>query len=206
MDKISLYVLDTRKYSFGELLALTKLDESEISFLERYHVLDVKKEKLVSYYFKKKYVGDYSLSESGKPISNNVFFNISDSKGMVVLAISKNREVGVDVEILMPKDQDLVKYVCSEEEYQFVKNEIDFVSVWTSKESIVKCLGTGIKSNIKGIPALPLNGKKIYEGQAFYSMSFRYGDSIISLTLKGEEEFDYTLISEDTKHEQESRT
>ena len=99
MDKISLYVLDTRKYSFGELLALTKLDESEISFLERYHVLDVKKEKLVSYYFKKKYVGDYSLNERGKPISNNVFFNISDSKGMVVLAISKNREVGVDVEI-----------------------------------------------------------------------------------------------------------
>ncbi len=206
MDKISLYVLDTRKYSFGELLALTKLDEGEISFLERYHVLDVKKEKLVSYYFKKKYVGDYFLNERGKPISNNVFFNISDSKGMVVLAISNNREVGVDVEILTPKDQSLVKYVCSEEEYKFVENEIDFVSVWTSKESIVKCLGTGIKSNIKGIPALPLVGKKTYEGLVFYSTSFRYGDSIISLTLKGEEEFDYTLISEDTKYKQESCT
>lgn len=198
-NKVILHILDTRKYTYNDLLSLTMLNEEELSLFDKYHVLSVKKEKLVSYYFKKKYVGDYFLNEFGKPLSNNIYFNISDSKGIVVIALSKENDVGVDIEILKPKDEDLVKYVCNDEEYKYVKNEVDFLSIWTNKESLVKCVGTGIKNNIKSIPSLPINGKKEYNENIYYSKSVKYNDSIISITLKGENEFDYELIVEDNK-------
>ena len=200
MDKISVYVLDTRKFSFGELLAFTNISESEASQFEKYKVLEVKKEKLISYYFKKKYVGETFLNEDGKPLSKDIYFNISGSKGVLVIALNKDHDVGVDIEVLRPQDKDLIKYVCSDEEFAFVKNEVDFTSIWTNKESLVKCLGIGIKNNIKGIPALPINGKKSYQGEIFYSRSIKFGESIISLTLKSDKEFDYDLIVEDVKH------
>ena len=75
-NKVILHILDTRKYTYNDLLSLTMLNEEELSLFDKYHVLSVKKEKLVSYYFKKKYVGDYFLNEFGKPLSNNIYFNI----------------------------------------------------------------------------------------------------------------------------------
>ena len=191
MDKVKLIVFDTRKHTYNELLLTLNISEEEAKALKKYRALDTRKEKLVSLYFKKKYVGEYSYNEYDKPISPNAFFNISHSKGVVVLALNKEVELGVDIEILRAKDDDLIKYICSEEEYKFVKNEIDFLSVWTNKESLVKCLGTGIKKNVKTIPALPLCGKKEYDGQSFYSKIIRHNDAIISLTVKGNEDFDF---------------
>ena len=201
MDKISIYVLDTRKYTYNDLLTFTKLNDEDVMFLSKFRVLEVKKEKLISYYFKKKYVGEFHLNEYGKPMSDNVYFNISHSKGVVVIAVSQNHEVGVDIELLQPKDKELVKYVCNDEEYRFVKNEVDFISIWTNKESIVKCVGTGIKNKIKDIPSLPLNGKKEYNDETFYSKIIKHGGAIISITIKDDEDFEYILKTEDMKNE-----
>ena len=201
MDKILVYVLDTRKTSFHELLDYVNLEGEDLSFLDKYKVLEVKKEKLVSYYFRKKYVGEVFNNEYGKPLSKNIYFNISHSKGVIVIALSMDYDVGVDVEVVRPNDDDLVKYTCNEEEYRFVKNEFDFLSIWTNKESLVKCLGTGIKNKIKEIPGLPLNGKKEYGEDIYYSRVSRINDAILSITIKNDKEFDYQIIMEDVHHE-----
>ena len=201
MDKINLYVLDTRKFAFSELLSLTKIDDADIAFLSKYKVLDVKKEKLISYYFRKKYVGDYFYNEYGKPLSNNIYFNISNSKGVVVLATSKKHDIGVDVEILRRRDEELIKFVTTDEEYAYINNEIDFLSIWTSKESLVKCIGTGIRTPLKEIPALPINGNIEYNEQTLYRKTFKHNDYIISITINCDKEFEYNLILEDFKDE-----
>ena len=180
---------------------MSKIDEADIMFLSKYRVIDVKKEKLISYYFKKKYIGDYYHNEFGKPLSKNINFNISNSKGVVVLATSKEHDIGIDVEILRPKDEDLVKYATNDEEYSYIKNEVDFLSIWTSKEALVKCIGTGIRSKLKEIPALPLNGKKEYNGVTYYRKTFRHNDFIISITINSDKEFEYNLIMEDFKND-----
>ncbi len=201
MDKINLYVVDTRKHTFSELLSYTKISDEDLKTLDKFRVLEVKKEKLASLYFKRKYVGEFSINEDGKPVSKNLFFNISHSKGVVVIAISKEHEIGVDIEVIKSKDEDLVKYVSSEEEYKFIKTEFDFLSIWTNKESLVKCLGTGIKSDIKSIPALPLNGKKEFKGETYFSKITKVNDSIISITIKDKNDFDFDLVMEEVHYD-----
>ena len=180
----------------SELLDIAKLSDEDLKGLEKYKAVEVKKEKIVSLYFKNKYVGESTINEYGKPQSDKCFFNISHSKGVVVLAVSQKYDIGVDIEVIRNKDEDLVKYISSEEEYKFIKNEIDFFSVWTNKESLVKCLGTGIRSQVKTIPALPLNGKKEFSSQSFFSKVIKNNDYIISVTINGDKEFNLNLSME----------
>lgn len=196
MEKVRLHLFDTRRNTYSELVSLTNLSDDDLKSLEKYRSIDVKKEKLVSLYIKKKYIGEFSVNEFGKPVSNKIHFNLSHCSGVVVIGISENREIGVDVEVVKSVDQDLVKYVSNDEEYQYIKNEYDFISIWTNKESLVKCLGTGIKNKIKLIPGLPLNGSKEFEGKKYYSRIIKNNDAIISVTLDNEKEFDVELLNE----------
>ena len=193
MDKVNVYILDTRKCTLNELLSFANLSVEDEKSLDKFKIIDVKKEHVASIYFKNKYIGETYLNEYGKPLSKNVFFNISHSKGVVVLGVCKTRDIGVDVEVIRSKDEELVKYICNEEEYEFIKNEIDFFTVWTNKESLVKCLGTGIRNKIKTIPSLPVNGPKAFSNEEFYSKVIKNGNHVISLTLKGDKDFEYEL-------------
>ena len=199
MKKISVHILDTRNYSFDELLNFTKISKDEISFLNDYHSLDTKKEKLISYYFKKKYVGEWFLDKNGKPLSNNIHFNISDSKGVVAIALSRDNEVGIDIEVPRPVSSDLINHVCSEEEIASIKNNTDFFIIWTNKEALVKCLGTGIENNLKLIPALQFSGKKTFRDEAFYSKTICNQEFVMSITLQSNEDFNYELIIDNVK-------
>ena len=58
MDKVALYVLDTRKSTLTELLELSHLSDVELQSLEKYKAIEVKKEKIVSLYFRNKYIGE----------------------------------------------------------------------------------------------------------------------------------------------------
>ena len=42
---------------------------------------------LVSAYFKRKYVGEWTATESGKPVSKNVFFSVSHTDGAALLVL-----------------------------------------------------------------------------------------------------------------------
>lgn len=93
---------------------------------------------------------DICLNEHGKPYlkEGGVYFNLSHSGAIAVCAVS-SAEVGVDVQLVKPLSDKLVKRVCTAEEYAFVMQESDgaeqrFCRLWAVKESVIKCLGKGL--------------------------------------------------------------
>ena len=67
---------------------------------------------------------------------------------------------------------------------------MDFIEVWTSKESLMKCSGLGLDMNMKVIPSFPFEGKKTYEGVNYFSKMVKKEDYVICVTLQGEENFE----------------
>lgn len=96
-----------------------------------------------------------SLSETGKPIlPNRVHFNLSHSGDLVVLAVSREREVGVDLERRreLPRVDALIERWLTMDEREDVGRRIAngaglpdaFLRVWSFKEARLKALGVGI--------------------------------------------------------------
>lgn len=174
------------------------------SFLTNADVIDVKKmkaemnrkEKIVSSYFKNKYIGNYYLNNKGKPLSDNCYFNISHSHGLVVFVKSDYSPVGVDVEKIEFVGLKLRRYVSSENEYETIQSDEDFFRLWTNKESLVKALGTGIVSPMRDIPGLPINGVRNISNQSFYSKTLKWEDFIITITLQTNEPFEVEVVEE----------
>lgn len=77
---------------------------------------------------------ELAVGEHGKPrlADERLHFNLSHSGAMGLVAVCRDREVGVDVERLRPK------------------REAAFYRRWASHEARVKCLGTGL-----GVPLPP---------------------------------------------------
>ena len=171
-------------------------EEDKINDLKYKKIID-QKQHIISSYLKRKYVKDYFLDEHKKPKSDNIFFNVSHSENLVGIAIA-NIEVGLDIEFKNKERKDkFINYTCSDDEIKFIKDESDFYKLWTSKESLLKCLGIGIVNNIKEVKALPLNGIKRYRDECFYSHYIDYFDYSISITIKVDKNFKFELIEED---------
>ena len=99
----------------------------------------------------------YEYGKYGKPILANYpgwFFNISHCKDAVVCVLAA-REVGVDVESLTSPDMELMQSVLHDTEIAGVLRSPEpdraFTRLWTRKESLLKCLGTGISDHLKYI-------------------------------------------------------
>jgi len=102
-----------------------------------------------------------ATGRNGKPClpwqERAVHFNISHARALVLCALARDRQVGVDVEW---RDRelswrDLAAYTCSDREQAILSSlagpaQVDtFVTWWTLKEAYVKALGAGLE--------LPLN-------------------------------------------------
>lgn len=106
----------------------------------------------------------------GKPFLEDCFlsFNVSHSGQWVIIALSNEFEIGIDIEQVNKKhfDKDLFQYF-SEQEYQYLnrlkgeKQFHSFFEVWTAKESFVKCLGIGLNKGLDYF-TVPLNKKQKY--------------------------------------------
>ena len=197
MNKVNLYFVDVRNLKEPNLdsFNLTKEQKQIVNNLK---IETAKIEKAVSFLLKRKFIGEYSLNEFGKPISRDKEFNVSHSKCYVAIAIS-DKPVGLDIEYLRPHKEALKKMITSEKEEQAIESIEDFFKVWTSKESLVKCVGTGFKEDLKSIPALPFNGIKKYKGKTYYSKSFKEDDLIVSITLQDNAEFEVVKKKLDIK-------
>ena len=95
---------------------------------------------------------DIIYNEYNKPLLKkyNVFFNISYSDNIAVLAISKNK-VGIDIEKIKSYNEDIVNRIYSISEKKLLENSKNkdylFTKLWTYKEAYVKYLETGIDKN-----------------------------------------------------------
>ena len=198
MIDISLYIIDTRNKKIDEDELHRFLSNEDISLLSKYKNEQIRLEKIVSLYLKRKYIGEYYLSKDDKPLSNDKYFNISHSCGVIALAISKDYPLGIDIEVIRDYKDDLAKYISNEEEYKYIVDNKSFFEIWTSKESLVKCLGSGLSTNIKEIPALPLNDIKQYKGKTYSNKSLIYNDVMINVTLQIDKIFKITKYIETT--------
>lgn len=195
MNKLTLLYVDTNIISLENLLSSSFLFDEDIKELSRFKLEETKKEKAVSLILKNKYVGEYSINEYGKPISESCYFNISHSKGFVVF-IKDTVPIGVDLEKIRPVEEDLKSYISSEEEKEYITSDKAFYEIWTNKESLTKCLGTGIKEKIKDIPSIPINGSKTYKNKIYRSKTVIYKDTVISVTRENELQFEIEIQEE----------
>ena len=196
MDVVTLYLVDARDKTLEGSEVFHYVNRQELKSLSKYRVDAVRKEKILSLYLKKKYIGHYTLDEHEKPLCEDKYFNVSHSHGVIVLAISNNAPVGVDVEIIKKSEDDLRKYVSSEEEYKYIKEDKNFFEIWTSKESLLKCVGTGINQSLNSVPAFPLEGIKEFDKEFYFSKMKYINDYVISVTLKGKDDFEIKIIEE----------
>lgn len=101
---------------------------------------------------------ELQLSEFGKPAlsgsaaQTGITFNISHSGAYAVIAVARNRAVGVDIE--QAKQQrdlmDIARHCFAKDEYMAIR-ELDtplrtaaFYSCWSRKESFIKATGKGL--------------------------------------------------------------
>lgn len=188
--KIDLFIFNSNKFKEEEIINRFQLRDDEILPFKKIVNEEVRKEKIVSYYLKKKLVGKYHIGEKGKPLSENCYFNVSHSRGYVLLAKCECCPIGLDVELIRPVDDLLKQYVCNPEEYKYAKDYQKFYEIWTVKESIVKCTGEGIDIHPNKIPALPTNGKRIFLYDSFNTKTCKYENLMIAVTIKGNADFE----------------
>ena len=197
MLKVALHIFDSRKFTVSEIVDLLQLNEEEIKPFEKFKADEVRKEKIVSYFYKKVFAPDYQINENGKPISNNLFFNISHSKGLVVFTSNNKFDIGVDVEQIRPVEENLKQYISSENELTYMENDEKFFEIWTSKESLVKCVGQGIKGQPRNIKALPVNGIKVVDNKTYNSKLLKWNNFVISVTLNDKNDYQINLSEDD---------
>ena len=101
--------------------------------------------------------GTYGKPFLHYPTSHPLHFNVAHSQQVAVYAVSRDFEVGIDLE----GDRDRADYrmlaerICSPEEFTRFqqlpqnKHKAAFLSCWTSKEAFVKAEGTGLGFPLK---------------------------------------------------------
>ncbi len=115
-------------------------------------------------------------NKNGKPYlkDNNLYFNISHKKKVIVIAFSYN-EIGIDIEYI-DRDKNIKKTLLNS---FFSKNEIEYIDnnkekffeVFTKKESYIKMLGKRV-AEIKYIDIFDLDCN---------FNTFRYKDFVITV-------------------------
>ncbi len=109
----------------------------------------------------------------GKPFLAEPFaasglrFNLSHSGGLVVLAVSRSRELGVDIERLRPQtdvDQTLRRYFSRRERSAILgcprpERERLFYTGWTRKEAYLKASGQGLSFSPERVEVSVLPGE-----------------------------------------------
>ena len=196
---VKLYIYDLKALNDNSFSSIPYVKDEDIIAAKRFKFAEDQKQHIISSYFKRKYAPDYFFNQYNKPISDMTHINVSHSHNLVICGICDNCDIGVDIEIIKKSEERLRKYVTTDDEYELIRSDEDFFRIWTSKESLVKCYGSGLINNIKEIPGTPLNGKKTYNEETYYSKNIKYNDFIISVTIKSNDNFELEMIEEEIK-------
>ncbi len=136
---------------------------------------------------------DFELKKHplGKPFiladGKQICVSLSHSKEFVFCAISPTTDIGLDTEWTERKvDPKIVKRILGEQEWNVFSDE-DPVLLWTIKEAAVKCLGTGLRTNLKELQ-IKKNSEnrfsvKINNEKTFQICSFRKLNHQISIAF-----------------------
>ena len=99
----------------------------------------------------------FEYSEHGKPSivgHPEIHFNLSHCRSVAACVVS-SRPVGIDVEDVREFKDSLARYVLNDEEYAMVSASsqpaLEFIRLWTMKESYLKLTGDGITRDLKTV-------------------------------------------------------
>ena len=178
-----------------------KIDESLFSFedkkkLEQYTNEKTRREKTLSLYVKRKYVGEYHVGESGKPLADDKYFNISHKDKYLAFVLDEV-PIGIDIEHIKPINERLIAFIANDQEKLYIKDELSFFEIWTNKEAITKAHGKGIRQMVETIPSLPLNSGHTFDNKLYYNRTVQFQDYVI--TVSREKDENYLLILEEVK-------
>ena len=101
----------------------------------------------------------FYVTENNKPRTEGIHFNVSHSGDYILIAIAAF-PIGIDIEELNRDfETDFVVAECfSREEQAFFleggNNQIDFYTVWTRKEAILKATGEGLTDELSKLNSL----------------------------------------------------
>lgn len=99
----------------------------------------------------------FVYGSKGKPalaLQSNIEFNLTHSGGLAVIALTLDREIGVDVEQIrsMPDREGIAnRFFCVEEASEILalpqaERERAFYCCWTRKEAYIKAIGDGLST------------------------------------------------------------
>jgi 4'-phosphopantetheinyl transferase len=162
---------------FGALLV--HLDDKEKERAARFKFPPPRNQFIASHAFLRTVLARYLQTDSrslrfrtlaqGKPelIEGNLSFNLSHTDGAAVVAISRSRPVGVDVERIRENFDplELAERFFSREETEWLRAQPDdqrfgaFFSCWTAKEAYIKACGDGMSIPLSGFSVIPYSGQ-----------------------------------------------
>jgi phosphopantetheinyl transferase (holo-ACP synthase) len=181
--KIKILSIDKIKEHLDDLLNYVSIDR-----LNKYMSYKKENDKLLTLgagYFIKKYVSSDGIyyNEFNKPLVKNSFFNLSHSNKYVVF-IKYDKECGIDIEEVKDETKEIAKFSFEET----ILDSMDFYYHWTLKESLCKCVGSGI--NLDNFRDIKVNeGYTTYQDNKYYLNTIVYNNYFISLCIKDEEPF-----------------
>ena len=161
----------------------------------RYRMPDDRKRSLGAGIIIKKILNENGLSESdlkysenGKPVADNLFFNVSHA-GDYVVGVSSDCEVGCDIEKIVSAPLEIAEHYFNGTEREYIKAADDknraFFTLWTLKESYMKMTGKGMSLSLDSFEILPAaNGfvlGKSPEKRCFFK-TMEFGDYIFSVS------------------------
>ena len=122
----------------------------------------------------------FAHNEYGKPfLPDGPFFSISHCKTGLLVAVD-TEPIGVDIECVTRRvSEDLVEKVMNATEKAQIQSSPDpqraFIRLWTQKEAVLKCLGTGINEDLKETLVRHRMAVQTYETE-LYSYSIVKGE------------------------------
>jgi 4'-phosphopantetheinyl transferase len=152
------------------------LDPEESARASRFKVDAARKQFIVSHAFLRlvleRYLGipareiRFRVAAYGKPeldLATDLEFNLSHTDGMAVLAVARERRIGVDVERVRKnlKPLELAQRYFSSAEAAWLRAQPSarrvsaFFACWTAKESYIKACGNGLSMPLSGFSIIP---------------------------------------------------
>ncbi len=131
----------------------------------RYRMPDDRKRSLAAGLIIRKILNENGLSEdslkyseNGKPLADNLFFNISHA-GDYVVGVSSDREVGCDIEKIVDAPLGVSDRFFHLKEAEYIRSAEDknraFFTLWTLKESYMKMTGRGMDIPLDSFEVVP---------------------------------------------------
>jgi phosphopantetheinyl transferase len=189
MQSVKVYWLNIRSVKEKESYLLSLLPEERVAKSRRFVHDSDRLLSLAAGYLAYRYVGDTYVDALGKPRADSVHFSLSHSGEVAALAVHGRQEVGLDIEadVADKSFAQLARYCLQSHEEAAFRMGQPFLSLFTAKESLAKADGRGLKADIRGIPALPLDGAVTYGGKHYFRHTFTLDGYHASVSVENED-------------------